>query len=99
MFNESALGADELVICEGEIDCITLAQAGIAAVTSTAGCAHFADAWIPAFTDKCVTVWLDADPPGRAAALHLARRLEGVATGVRIVRDWAHKDVNEGAVE
>lgn len=95
IFNEAALGADEIVIAEGEIDCMTLVQAGIAAVCSTAGVAHFPDAWLPRLAGKRAVVWFDNDGPGRDGALHLAQRLEGVAASVRIVRDFGAKDVND----
>lgn len=95
LFNEAALDADEIVVCEGEIDCITLAQVGIAAVCSTAGVRHFSDTWLPRLIGKRVVLWFDNDKPGREGALRLAQRLEGVATEVKIVWDFGAKDVND----
>lgn len=99
VFNEAALTADEIVVCEGEIDVMTLAQEGIAAVCSTAGVAHWPSAWLPRLAGKRVVVWFDKDENGvgQAAALRLARRLEGVAASVRIVTAWDWNDVNAGA--
>lgn len=97
IYNEAALASDDVVVCEGEIDAMTLAQEGIAAVCSTAGVAHWPDAWLPRLAGKHVTVWFDSDGPGQQGALRLARRLEGVAASVRIVTEWPAKDVNEGA--
>lgn len=98
IFNEAALSADEVVVAEGEVDVMTLAQDGIAAVCSTAGVAHWPDAWLPKLAGKRVTVWFDSDKPGQDGALRLARRLDGVAASVRIVADWSAKDVNAGVV-
>ncbi len=98
IFNDVALAADEVVVAEGEVDTMTLAQEGYAVVCSTAGVAHWPTAWLPKLAGKQVTIWFDSDGPGQDGALRLARRLEGVAASVRIVREWPAKDVNEGVM-
>lgn len=66
----------ELVICEGEFDCLVLIVNGIPAITSTGGCTTFKDEWLEYIKglDK-VTVCFDKDEPGKKAASELVRRL------------------------
>ncbi len=66
----------ELVICEGEFDCLVLLSHGIPAITSTGGCSTFKEEWLEYIKglDK-VTVSFDKDDPGKKAALELVKRL------------------------
>ncbi len=66
----------EIIICEGEFDCLVLLANGIPAITSTGGCTTFKDEWLEYIKglDK-VTVCFDKDEPGKKAASELVRRL------------------------
>lgn len=59
----------EIVICEGEFDCLVLLANGIPAITSTGGCTTFKDEWLEYIKglDK-VTVCFDKDEPGKKGA-------------------------------
>jgi len=97
IFNEVALAAESCVVVEGEIDCMTLAQAGIAAICSTAGVGHFPAEWHSRLLGKDVVIWFDTDENGvgQRAALLLAIDLDAAGIAVRIVGQQPKKDVNE----
>ena len=97
IFNEVALEAERVIICEGEIDCMTLAQVGIAAICSTAGVGHFPAEWQKLLAGKDVVIWFDTDENGvgQRAALLLAIDLDAAGIAVRIVGQQPKKDVNE----
>ena len=98
IFNEVALEADVVVVCEGEIDVLGLVQIGIHAICSTAGVGHFPDEWISKLVNKKVILWFDSDEPGRNGAFQLAHRLEAQKIEVKIITSWPYKDINEGLV-
>lgn len=58
-------GVKEVVICEGEPDCLLLLQAGFAAVTSTAGAMTFKEEWVDLLPKQSsVILCFDADEAG-----------------------------------
>jgi len=67
---------EDIVITEGETDCILLNQTGIPAVTHTAGAGTFRAAWASQFVDKNVWICYDADDAGRKGA----KRVESILT-------------------
>jgi hypothetical protein len=78
LFNSDALAqAGRVFISEGEIDAITLVQAGIPNVVgATCGAACFEPEWIDLLKDlERIYLCYDADPAGREGAFKLARRL------------------------
>lgn len=54
-----------ILICEGEVDCMRLAQAGIPATTSTGGSQTFLKEWESHFIGKNVWVVYDNDTAGK----------------------------------
>jgi 5S rRNA maturation endonuclease (ribonuclease M5) len=77
LFNIEAIKeSSEIMICEGEFDCLVLLSQGIPAITSTGGCSTFKDEWFEYIKnlDK-VTVCFDKDEPGKKAALELVKRI------------------------
>jgi RecA-family ATPase len=58
----------EIVICEGEIDCLKLSQEEFPAVSSTGGTSTFKPEWAEHFEDKRVWVCYDADGAGKIGA-------------------------------
>lgn len=67
IFNSDVLpSASTVVICEGELDCMLMDQAGYSAVTSTAGAGSWKPEWARFFV-HCPTVYLlfDNDQAGR----------------------------------
>jgi hypothetical protein len=83
IFGEYILGKnDEVVLTEGELDCIVLNQAGIPAVTHTAGASTFKAEWGKKFKDKVVYICYDNDDTGKKgaqkAAFHIRPHAEAV---------------------
>jgi hypothetical protein len=73
------LPADVLLV-EGEWDCILLRQEGFAnAFTATGGAGTFKPEWVEAFRDRRVTVVYDNDKAGRLGSQKVARMLSEVA--------------------
>lgn len=65
LFNLHAVkDSPNIVLCEGEIDCIRLIQEGIPSVSSTGGASTFLPEWADYFTDKTVWICLDSDEAG-----------------------------------
>ena len=54
-----------IVLCEGEIDCIRLTQGGIPSVSSTGGSDTFNADWVDNFKDKKVWIVYDNDEAGK----------------------------------
>lgn len=97
MFNVTGYGAgrlfgvrilqenDEIVLTEGELDCIVLNQFGIPAVTHTSGASTFKAEWAPKFVDKTVYVCYDNDEGGKSGAEKAAGLISSFAKEVFIV--------------
>jgi len=77
--------AQEVVITEGETDCILLNQTGIPAVTHTAGAGTFRAAWAQSFVDKDVWICYDADDAGRKGAKRVESILKEFARNVFVI--------------
>jgi len=54
----------QVLITEGEMDCLVAWSANIPAVTSTGGAMSFQAEWVPLFADKEAIICLDNDPAG-----------------------------------
>ena len=78
----------DLILCEGETDCMLLVQHGLNAVTTTGGVGAWKNDWTPLFAGKRVTICFDVNDP-RDAGQRCARRVAGalalVAQEVRIL--------------
>lgn len=94
---------EEIVITEGEMDCIILNQYGIPAVTHTAGAATFRPNWAGMFIGKTVWVAYDNDDAGRKGSKKVEQILTAFAERVYImeipipvkgadVTDFLHKE-------
>ena len=73
----------EVVIVGGEKKAIALSVRGIPAVSSTAGCLHFPDAWLARF-ERCERIHVALDPGEEAAAEIIAAMLGARAHVVRL---------------
>lgn len=78
IFNSDVLWtAQDAIICEGEIDCMLLCQAGYNAVTSTGGAGSWRDEWARFFAGvQRIYVLFDNDTPGRDGALKVRASLK-----------------------
>lgn len=74
-------GATNLVLCEGEFDCMVLLSKGIPAVTSTGGCGTFKQEWLKEFSNlESVCVCYDNDPEGEKGAVRVLDALKSIET-------------------
>ncbi|WP_069997783.1 toprim domain-containing protein [Cellulosilyticum sp. I15G10I2] len=86
-----------LVICEGEIDCLSLIEAGYknaVSVPTGATSEEWIDScweWLSQF--KEIIVWYDNDAPGRDGARKVANRLPN--DSVKVVYSMKANDINE----
>ena len=90
LFNVRALEesqhGDEVIVCEGELDCLVLLQNGLLAVTSTGGAGTFKPEWAKWFKGKRAVLVFDNDNAGKVASERVAELLHGNGVGVRIAK-------------
>lgn len=65
---------DEVVLCEGELDVLTLISNGFAAITA-GGVTSFKKSFVKQLKDKKVMICFDADSAGKAASKKVAQML------------------------
>lgn len=71
LFPVNALEQSQIILCEGEIDCMLLHQYGFNGLTTTGGVQSFTSQWIPYLRDKDVVLMFDNDTAGREATLRV----------------------------
>lgn len=87
LFNPAALENDEVVLTEGEWDCIINEQHGVASVSHNGGANGFKIEWAIAFKGKHVFICYDEDEQGRKGAIRTARMIREVVAGVYIMNN------------
>ena len=85
IFGISRLKHDQIVLTEGETDCILLNQHGIPAVSGTAGAKTFKPEWAKLFKGKDVYICYDADEAGREGAAKAQKMISQFAESVTII--------------
>lgn len=78
-------GKGPVVVCEGELDALTLIQNGFTAVTRTGAASVWLDQWSEYLFGREVYVCHDADAAGQAANAKVAQALKSVAGKVVVV--------------
>lgn len=93
--HDAVAGADQVMICEGEIDALTAIIAGYAGV-GLPGWSHWKTDWTKDFTGKDVILVLDGDEAGRKGAQLVAESFirTGLSVPLQIVLDEG-KDLND----
>lgn len=87
---------DEVVLCEGEPDCVRLWQEGITAVTGTFGVTTFNEKLAKPLSGKKVYVTVDTDEPGQKEITKYCEELIKVgATPLIVSLPKEFKDVSE----
>ena len=90
-----------LFVCEGELDCMRLAQERLPAVTSCGGALSWDERWRALFKGRDVVLVFDSDRTGRNGASKVLHSLAGVAKTLRNVdlfpgtTDKLKKDVSD----
>jgi hypothetical protein len=80
-----ALEADEIIICEGELDAIITNQNGFPAITKTGAALSWEGRWSEKFAGKFVYLCHDCDETGQKANRKIGHFLAKFAAEVRIV--------------
>ncbi len=70
---------DEILLVEGELDCLLANQLGYPAITGTCGAGTFPEEILPLFKDKIIYICYDIDEAGNKGAIMIARQLASVA--------------------
>lgn len=76
---------DEIILAEGEKDCILANQMGFNAITVTGGAGTFNSAWKRYFEGKKVVICYDIDAAGRAGAEKIIMNLNDTARSLKDV--------------
>lgn len=84
-FPIEALESAELVLCEGEWDCMLARQMDIPAIAHTGGANTWKDEWNPLFAGKRVWICYDHDDAGKTGAEKVGQALAKVAE-VRVIK-------------
>lgn len=78
---------DQLVICEGEFDCLVLRAFGIPAISSTAGARTFKEEWIDQLTSvRHLYICFDNDEAGEQGANELIEKLSEALPSTSILQ-------------
>lgn len=83
---ENLKKSDNIILSEGEPDCMSLIAMGFAAVTNTGGAGTFKREWAPLFKGKNITIVYDNGKAGKAGAEKAARTILPYAATVKIVQ-------------
>src|SRR5690606_508031 len=85
LFPIDALASEELIIFEGEWDCMLARQLGLPGITQTGGAETWKDERGPLFRGKRVWICYDHDDAGRDGAQKVAKALAPLAAEVRVI--------------
>lgn len=87
---------DQLVICEGEFDCLVLRAFGIPAISSTGGARTFKDEWIEQLTSvRHLYICYDNDTAGEEGANALIEKLSEALPATSILQISLPMEVGE----
>jgi len=85
LFPMQSLFKQDIVLCEGEFDCMVLHTLGINGITSTSGVASFQEEWLHFFKGKDIKIAFDNDEPGNFYSEVVKGMLTKVASSVEII--------------
>ena len=85
LFRPVAEREQEIILTEGELDCIIAVQEGFNADTVTSGAGNWKDEFTPRFRDKRVVIVYDNDDTGRRGAQLVGRILQTVTPAVFVL--------------
>ncbi len=86
----------KVILCEGELDCLTLLSKGVAAITGTGGCGTFKEEWIKEFAHlEAVTICYDNDDSGKIGAASVIESLKAIDS-LKLFQISLPKEMGEG---
>lgn len=87
---------DQLVICEGEFDCLVLRAFGIPAISSTAGALTFKEEWIEQLSSvRHLYICFDNDEAGEQGAKELIKKLSEALPATSVLQITLPHEVGE----
>ena len=86
IFPNDMLDKKNLVICEGELDVLSLISQGINAITFTAGAGSIPKDVESSLKGKIITIIYDNDDAGIKGAEKVAKQLKGIADSIKIAQ-------------
>jgi hypothetical protein len=95
-----AIQADKIIfVCEGERDCLAMAERGLQAACNPGGAGKWQDSFSETLRGADVSIIADKDTAGRAHAALVAGKLQGIAASVRVLElpDVDGKPVKDAA--
>jgi len=98
IFNAAVLKdkPDQLIICEGEFDCLVLHAFGIPAISSTAGARTFKDEWIEQLSFvRHLYVCFDNDDAGQQGASELIEKLGSALPSTSVMQISLPEEVGD----
>jgi len=75
LFPINAIHKSQIVVCEGEFDCLALHSLGINAITPTAGAGNWDKRWIQFFKGKQVIIIFDKDDAGLKGSMEVFEQM------------------------
>lgn len=87
----------QVVIAEGEMDCMLAVQLGFKANTGTTGAGSWNTDWNRQYADKDVVIAYDNDDAGKTGSVNVAKNLYPVAKSVRILQ-WPNTMLKRGDI-
>ena len=94
LFNEE----QDILLVEGEFDCLLANQMGYNAVTSTLGAGNWKGRWNKLFSGKNVYICYDNDEPGKDGAEKVGKQLMKKARKVKIIDIGEKMDIVGGDI-
>ena len=84
LYPYSALLKSDVVITEGEFDCLLLHSQGINGITSTTGAGTWKREWNELFREKTIKILFDSDHAGQIGALKVGQELASFGSIVKV---------------
>lgn len=75
----------EIILCEGELDCLLLIQNEFSAITITGAAGVFKEQWTRYFHNKDIVIIFDSDEAGKKAAIKVRNILYEVVKSIKII--------------
>jgi len=79
------LSKPDILLCEGELDCLIANDLGFNAITITGGAQTWKREWNTLFLDKDVAICYDVDAAGRQGSHKIAEELKNYANTVKVI--------------